>query len=129
MVETNGISDLQLSVMRVLWDLGEATVSQVRELLPRELAPTTIATLLSRLEKRDLVTHRTAGRQFVYRAAVSDGEILSKDVQDLTRRWFRGDARLLVSHLLGAETIAEDELRSMKALIEAHERKGKRSER
>ncbi|MEO7965492.1 MAG: BlaI/MecI/CopY family transcriptional regulator, partial [Gemmatimonadaceae bacterium] len=60
------LTDLQLAIVRLLWDRGECTVVDVQDgLLPeRPLAQTTVATLLSRLEKRGVVSHRVAGRQF-----------------------------------------------------------------
>ena len=55
----------QLAVLRVLWERSEATVAQVQGALlaDRPLAATTIATLLSRLEKRGIVAYRIKGRQ------------------------------------------------------------------
>ena len=64
---TTSLTDLQLAIMRILWDRAEATVVEVQTRLrpERDLAQTTIATLLSRLEKRGVVEHRLDGRQFV----------------------------------------------------------------
>ena len=56
------LTDLQLDLMRVLWERGEATVAEVRdELAGRDLALTTVATVLSRLEKQDVVARRMEG--------------------------------------------------------------------
>ena len=70
------LSDLQLAILRILWAEDEATVARVQAALSeeRDLALTTVATLLSRLEGRGVVTRRTEGRQFVYRAAVAEAE-------------------------------------------------------
>ncbi len=56
---TGPVTGLQLDVLRALWAAGTASASQVHETLSerRQLAPTTVATLLKRLEKRGLVTH------------------------------------------------------------------------
>jgi len=90
------LTSLQLDVMRVLWARGEATATEVHaDLAPgRRLAPTTVATLLRRLERRGLLAHRTEGRQFVYRPAVSEdavrssmvGEVISAQVPPVRRR-------------------------------------------
>ena len=57
------LSDLQLDLMRVLWQRGEASTAEVAESLAgsRSLAHTTVATLLTRLEKRGLLAMRRAG--------------------------------------------------------------------
>ena len=77
MQKDNNISDLQLAVMRVLWRRGEAAVAEVHgDLEPeRGLAPTTIATILSRLERRGLVRHSSRGRQYLYAPVISEQEI------------------------------------------------------
>jgi predicted transcriptional regulator len=67
------LSELQLAIVRALWELGEGAVSDVLAEVAkngRELAPTTVATVLRRLEKDGWVEHRERGRQFVYRARV-----------------------------------------------------------
>ena len=124
MSDANELTDLQLAVMRVLWDRGEATVTDVQQALQpdRDLAQTTVATLLSRLEKKGTVTHRTEGRQYVYRALVSEGTVRRSMVAELNERLFGGDVAAMVSHLLGAAEIDPAELDRIKAFIEAKER-------
>jgi predicted transcriptional regulator len=124
MTRDTHLSDLQIAVMRVLWDQGEATVSDVhaRLLEERGLAPTTIATVLSRLERRNLVDHRSEGRQFIYRAAVSEEEVRRSMVTELTDLLFEGDPAELVSHLLEARGVDSQELARLKALLEARDR-------
>jgi predicted transcriptional regulator len=118
------LSELQLAIMRILWERSEATVSDVHETLQgeRALAPTTVATVLSRLEKRGLVRHRRDGRQFVYRTVVTDRQVLQSAVDDLAERVFRGDVTNLVSHLLSARDLSPGDLARVKALIEDKER-------
>src|SRR5947207_8910944 len=67
------LGDLQLRIMKLLWDRGEATVGDVLGALggERDLAYTTMATMLRKMEARGLVRHRVEGRSFVYRPAVA----------------------------------------------------------
>lgn len=121
------LTELQLALMRVLWERREATVIEVQEAVEpeRRLAQSTVATLLSRLEKRGVLSHRVEGRQFVYRAVVSEAEVRRSMVRELgvlTRRLFQGDVAALVSHLLTAQDVAPGDLSRVKALIEARER-------
>jgi BlaI family penicillinase repressor len=120
----HSLSDLQLSVMHVLWTAGEATVAEVHESLhpDRGLAPTTIATVLSRLEKRGLVEHRSLGRQFVYRTRVTEEEVQRSMVAELTDLLFEGNPAELVSHLLSEKDLDPQDLARVKAMIEAREK-------
>lgn len=122
------LSELQLAVMRALWQRGKATVADIHGALEPErgLALTTVATVLTRLEKAGLVAHRAAGRHYVYRPLVSEETVRREMVSVLTDRLFEGDAAALVSHLLGAGEIRADDLARVKRLIAAKEGKGGR---
>jgi predicted transcriptional regulator len=116
------LSDLQLAILRVLWDRGEATAAEVHEALrelDRALAPTTVATLLTRLERRGLVGHDSRGRAFVYRAAVPEHEVRRSMLAKVTDCFFAGDPAALVSHLLGGREITPEELAAIRRLIDA----------
>jgi len=118
------VSELQHEILRILWDLEEARVTDVHAALSesRELASTTVSTLLARMEKKGLVRHRVDGRVFLYRAAVSEEEVRKSLVSDLTERVFQGDLEALVSHLLGSEQVDREELDRMRWLIERKQR-------
>jgi len=117
------LTDLQSAIMRVLWDRGEATVADIHATLQPErgLALTTIATMLSRLEKRGIVKHRTQSRQYVYYPKVSERDVRRSMVADLTERLFDGDVTELVSHLLNAREMSPGDLERVKDLIASHE--------
>ncbi len=113
------LTDLQLDLMRVLWRRGEATAAEVRdEIRERDLAPTTVATLLARLEKQAVVTRRRRGRQFVYRARVSQEQIREAMVAGLVGSLFDGDPAALVSHLVSESEIQEVDLEELRAMID-----------
>lgn len=121
-----GLTELQLDIMTVLWARGEATAVEVREaLLPeRELAPTTVSTLLSRLERKGVVAHRSEGRQYVYRAAVEEARVRRSLVGEFTEmadRLFAGDVAELVTQLLAASDVGPDDLARVRKMIEQRE--------
>jgi BlaI family transcriptional regulator, penicillinase repressor len=122
--ETHALTELQLQLLRVLWARGESTVVEVQEALrlERRLAQTTVATLLSRLEKRGVVAYRTEGRQYVYRALVTEAEVRGSVLAEVTEQLFEGDVAMLVSHLLTAAEADAADLAKVRALIEARER-------
>ena len=119
-----GLTELQLEIMAVLWARGEATVADVRDALDRDLAQTTVSTLLSRLEKRGLVMHRTEGRQYVYCAVVEEARVRRSIVSDLTEmadRLFAGDVAELVTQLLSESDVDADDLARVRSMIERRE--------
>lgn len=113
------LSDLQMRVMRAVWARGEATAAEVQAALAaeRRLAPTTVATVLSRLEKQGLVGHRAVGRTFYYRALVTEAEVRRSMVAELLERAFAGDPAALVSHLLAENEITPDEVDAARKLL------------
>lgn len=127
MPETHQLTDLQISLMRVLWERGQATVAEICDAVRSErgLALTTVATLLSRLEKRGIVSHETRARQFVYQAQVTEADIRRSMVHELTEQLFDGDVAALMSHLLTAREISSGDLNRIKAMLAEHQAGGK----
>ena len=114
------LTELQLAILRVLWDKGEATVQDIWEALHAErgLAQTTVATMLSRLERRGVVTRRAQSRQYHYRAAVTEREVQHSMVGELTERLFDGDVTALVQHLLTGEDVSPGDIAKIRDMIE-----------
>jgi len=114
------LTELQLAILRVLWDRREATVQDIWEALHAErgLAQTTVATMLSRLERRGVVTRRAQSRQYHYRAAVTEREVQHSMVGELTERLFDGDVTALVQHLLTGEDVSPGDIAKIRDMIE-----------
>ncbi len=116
------LTELQLAIMRVVWDRSEATVQDIWEALHAErgLAQTTVATMLSRLERRGVVTRRAPpqARQYHYRAAVTEREVQHSMVGELTERLFDGDVTALVQHLLTGEAVSPGDIAKIRDMIE-----------
>lgn len=123
MIESHQLTDLQMAIMRVLWEREEATAAEICEAIRQErgLAQTTVATILSRLEKRGVVAHRTADRQYHYHATVTESEVRRSMVGELTERLFGGDVTALVTHLLSEREISPGDLARVKDLLQAHQ--------
>ncbi len=118
MAEDIVLSDLQLDLMRVLWRSGELSVAEVTEALAdRDLAHTTVATLLTRLEKRGVVESRRDGRVLAYRASVSEAQVRRNMVSSLIAQVFRGDPRALLAHLVSEREVAPGDLEQVRALL------------
>jgi predicted transcriptional regulator len=129
MTQAVSLTDLQLAIVRILWERGTCTVVEVQEALApeRRLAQTTVATILTRLEKRGIVRHEAQGRLFVYRALVTEPQVRRSMVSDLTDLLFDGSPAALISHLLAEKSMNTADLDEVKRLIEqAEERKNGR---
>ncbi len=115
------LTDLQLAIVRVLWDRGECTVAVTQAaLLPeRPLAQTTVATILTRLEKRNVVAHRPNGRQFVYRALVTEGDVRLSMVRELTDMLFGGSSAALINHVLLDRGVTDQDLGELRRIVAA----------
>jgi len=105
--------------MQVLWGRQEASSSEVHAALleVHGLAPTTIATMLRKMEDKGVVTHRAEGRGFLYRPTVGERQVQRTMVGELVGRLFRGDTAALVSHLLVEGEIDHEELDALQALV------------
>ena len=116
---THRLGDLQLRIMKVLWERKEATVSQVLEAVPNspDFAYTTVATMLRKMEARNLVSHRVEGRSFVYRAKVAEEEVSRSMADHLVDRLFEGSLTETVSHLLSTREVSREELTKLERMI------------
>jgi predicted transcriptional regulator len=119
MSEAVSLTDLQLAIVRILWERGASSVVEVQEALApeRSLAQTTVATILTRLEKRGVVRHEPRGRLFVYRALVTEPQVRRSMVSDLTHLLFDGSPAALITHLLSEKDIKPGDLDEVKRLI------------
>ncbi len=113
------LGDLQLKIMQILWAREEATVADVHGALSaeRELAYTTVATMLRKMEARGLVRHRLDGRSFVYRAAVAEDAVSRGMADHLVDRLFEGSLSDMVHHLLTTREVSREELTKLEKMI------------
>ena len=118
------LSELQLAVMRVVWERGETTIADVVSNLEskRGLAHTTVATLLLRLEKRGLLSKRREGRAYIYSALVSELEVKRSMVSDFVASLFQGDSKELLAHLVRSEELTTSDLTKIKARLKESDR-------
>jgi predicted transcriptional regulator len=114
----------ELELLKVLWEYGAKSVSEVHRLLVtsdgKQPAMNTVQTLLRIMEAKGLVTHTAEGRTFIYASRFSKEESASRFLD----RVFDGAASQLVLSLLKAEKIPPQELEQMRTLINQARRKG-----
>ncbi len=112
------LSGRELDVMNVLWERGSATVSEVLEELPDELAYTTVLTILQRLEDKGHVGHDSEGKAHRYLPRLEREEVQDSAIQRMTRKLFRDSPRLLMTRLLGRGELSSDQLRELRTLLD-----------
>ena len=128
------LTELQLMIMTVLWEKGEATVLDIHDALrnDRRVAQSTVATLLTRMEEKKVVKRREDGRHFLYKAAVTPDQVRRSVVgefAELTDKLFSGDVASLVSQLLSVKHVDPEDLARARKIIEQKERELKSKEK
>lgn len=114
------LTHVELEIMGPLWRLGEATVHQVSDSLPKErkLAYTSISTMLRILEQKGFVTSRKEGRGHVYVPAVAKEKYEALALESVVERVFDGTPASLVRRLLETSDLSADDLKSIQSLLQ-----------
>jgi BlaI family transcriptional regulator, penicillinase repressor len=114
------LTDAEASVMAVLWQKQSATVGDVVATLAkkRQVAYSTVQTILRILEAKGYVTHDKVARAFLFRPLVDEKQARRRALRHLVKRLFNGSPSLLVLNVLDDEKIDPAELQRLKKLIE-----------
>jgi predicted transcriptional regulator len=118
-------TDRELDVMSVLWDLGSATVAEVRERLSDELAYTTVLTVLRTLEQKGHVGHTGEGRAHRYHPLVKRAAAGRSALRRLVEKVFDGSPELLMTQLVSDKNLSDEELRRLRRLVDERLREKK----
>ena len=114
------LGELQRAVIEQVWELGEASVHEVRKKLSqkKKLAYTTILTAMQKLEKAGWLEHRNEGKTYVYFPTRSREEAGAKSVRKFIERTFNGNALLMFQHLMKQSKLSNDELVELRKMID-----------
>ena len=114
------LTDLELHVMNAVWDLNECTVREVQERLAgeRDLAYTTVATMMKILEQKKFLKARKKEKAHVYLPAVTREEYEAASLQHIKENVFLGRPEALVARLLDDSELSEDELQRIRQLLD-----------
>jgi predicted transcriptional regulator len=117
------LTEVELEIMHVVWELGDATVKQVHDVLSarRPVAYTTVMTMLGLLARKGHLKREESGKAFVYRPAHPKGRVVSRMLDDFVTRVFHGSARPLVLALLKDRKISKRDLDEIARLSEESE--------
>jgi len=114
------LGETEIEVLNHVWDIGEATVkdvlSRVRD--DRDVAYTTIMTVMKNLAEKGYLTYRKDGVTYVYRALEKPEEVRSNLVNNLISKVFKGSPSELVKTLVQSEDLTDEEISQIKKMIE-----------
>jgi predicted transcriptional regulator len=113
------LSPSETEILRLVWQLGQPTVQEVCEALPKErqIMYATVQTMLRRLEKKGYLRHESRGKAHVFIPAVRKDQVLGSAVRSFLDKLFGGDAVPLVQYLAENKHITTEDVEQLKALL------------
>jgi predicted transcriptional regulator len=111
------LTDREADVMRVLWERGPSTVTEVRAALDDALAYTTVQTILRILEDKGFAGHEEEGRQHRFHARVEESQARQNALRHLLGKLFRGSSELLLTQLVSESELTPQQVRRMRKLL------------
>ncbi len=121
------LGQLQRAVIEVVWELGEASVHQVRKRLARKkIAYTTVLTTMQKLEKAGWLRHRAEGKTYIYSPTRTREQAGAKSVLKFMERMFDGDALLMFQHLMQENKLSDNELQELRKMIDEKRKERKK---
>lgn len=112
-------TEVELELMTILWKMGEGSVADVIAGLPpeRDLAYTSVSTVLRILEQKGALQARKEGRGHIYVPRVDKKAYEARAVNDVVEKVFEGEPVALMKQLLGNQKFSAAELAQIKKMI------------
>jgi BlaI family transcriptional regulator, penicillinase repressor len=112
-------TELEQSLMEIVWKLGEATADQIRQVLEpsRALKESTVRTMLSRLEDKGHLRHAVDGRTFVYSAAEPPQNLAIRAVRQIVDKFCAGSVEQLLVGMVSSDLINPRQLEQLASKI------------
>jgi BlaI family transcriptional regulator, penicillinase repressor len=116
------LTPLELEIMNVLWETGPAGVQSVQSRMTgRDLAYTTVQTMLNILHRKGKVKRELKDRAYVYRPALSRRKAAAQAVGDMLDRFFAGSADSLVLNLIETRHLTPERLARIQETVKRAE--------
>ena len=114
------MSPAETEILRIIWELEQATVQQIYEKLPRKrkIVYKTVLTMVRRLENKGYLKHKSQGKANLYFPATKREDVLRRTVLDFVDRLFGGDPGPLVQFLAEDGHIDAEEFKRLKRIID-----------
>ena len=114
------LGETEMEILNHVWKLGEASVADVREqiLQTREVAYTTVMTIMKNLSEKTYLKYRKEGMSYIYSAAVQPDQVRFSLIDRLIDKVFQGSPKELVQTLVQSENLTDEERNEIKRLID-----------
>lgn len=113
------ISEAEHAVMEALWDESPLSAVDVceRVCIERDWSMPTVKTLLGRLVTKGVIATEPDGRRFLYTPLVARADYVGSESKRLVKRLFGGRAAPLIAHLAESESLTDQDLAEIEALL------------
>lgn len=117
------LGETEMEVLNHVWELGEAPVSEVQKRIldTREVAYTTIMTVMKNLADKGYLKYRKEGKTYIYSAAIKPEDVRYNLVDRLVDKVFKGSPKDLVMALVKNENLTDKERKEIKKMIDSLE--------
>jgi predicted transcriptional regulator len=113
-------TELELEILKILWSESPLTGREVRDRLAarsRDVAYTSVMTIMGIMEEKGYVRRKKQAGSFVYSARVTEKTTTRRMLQDLVQRAYDGSVMAAMVNLLEAGDMGADELRQLRQLL------------
>ena len=113
------LTEVELEMMTMIWNIGPCSIHQMLDELPkeRELAYTSVSTIVRILEQKKYVKSQKEGRGHLYFALVGKEEYQSRSIHFMVKKVFDGAPVSLVKQLLESESLSEKDLEDIREML------------
>ena len=120
------LTPLESLIMDVVWDQSEVTVRNVQDALrsKRDLAYTSVLTMMQVLERKGFVESQRNGRANVYRPTVSRARFGLRSAVDIVNSFFSGSVPAMLSHFAETDRLSEEDIKALREIVESASNKG-----
>ena len=119
MTKGTAITDRELDIRSILWRCGSGTVAEVRKELAGSVGYTGVLKILQILEDKEMVRHEQEGRAYRYFPLMQPADAGGRALGKIVDKIFHGSAELALARLVSGRSLDADEVKRMKALIDA----------
>jgi len=113
-------TELELDILKVLWSKGPLTGREVRDALAsgsRDLAYTSVMTIMGIMEDKGYVRRKKQGNGFIYAARVSEKATTRRMLRDLVQRVYDGSVMAAMVNLLEDSDMDPEEIKQLRQLL------------
>jgi len=113
--------------MQAVWDAAPCSVEAVHQVVSkqRNVKETTVRTLLRRLEQKGYLRHEAEGRAYVYHAIEPSRSLAARAVRQIIDRLCQGSVEELVSGMVDAKVLSNNELKQLEEFVRSRRQRGK----